>query len=31
MAVTKDDVVRATRRWLDPDQRAVLFYRRKEA
>jgi zinc protease len=31
LAVTKDDVVRATRRWLDPDNRAVLTYRRKEA
>ena len=31
LSVTKDDVVRATRRWLDPDNRAVLTYRRKDA
>ena len=31
LAVTRDDVVRATRRWLDPDNRAVLIYRRKDA
>ena len=31
MSVTVDDVARATRRWLDPDNRAVLIYRRKEA
>jgi hypothetical protein len=29
--VTTDDVVRATRHWLDPTNRAVLTYRRKEA
>jgi predicted Zn-dependent peptidase len=31
LSVTVDDVVRATRRWLDPVNRAVLVYRRKEA
>jgi predicted Zn-dependent peptidase len=31
LAVTRDDVVRATRRWLEPDNRAVLIYRRKDA
>ena len=31
MAVTKDEVVRAARRWLDPEHRAVLFYRMQEA
>jgi len=31
MSITSDDVLRASRRWLDPDHRAVLTYRKKEA
>jgi predicted Zn-dependent peptidase len=31
LAVTKDDVVRATRQWLAPDNRAVLTYRSQQA
>lgn len=30
MSVTSEDVLRASRRWLDPDHRAVLTYRRNE-
>jgi predicted Zn-dependent peptidase len=31
LAVSPDDVARATRRWLSPDNRAVLTYRSKQA